>query len=96
MEFYEFMEDRVLLDVSDYVPSEIIEGLVRVTVTLFGLFGEGVLNISKVKMGKVTLCRLSSTGDNYMMHMGRQSSRGGGKKLVGSLRHLSSPAWRLF
>jgi L-fucose isomerase-like protein len=69
MEFYEFMEDRVLLGVPDYVPSEIVEGPVRVTVTSFGLFGEGVLNISKVKTGRVTLCRLSSTGDKYIMHM---------------------------
>ena len=69
MEFYEFMEDRVLIGVPDYVPSEIVEGPVRVTVTSFGLFGGGVLNISKVRTGRVTLCRLSSTGDRYMMHV---------------------------
>ncbi|MEM2455304.1 MAG: hypothetical protein QXO15_01720 [Nitrososphaerota archaeon] len=69
MEFYEFMDDRVLLGVPDYVPSEVVEGPVRMTTTAFGLFGEGILNVSKVKTGRITLCRLSSTGDKYMMHI---------------------------
>ncbi|KPJ58994.1 MAG: hypothetical protein AMJ46_12925 [Latescibacteria bacterium DG_63] len=69
MEFYEFLEDRVLVGVPDYVPSEIVDGRVRVTSTSFGGFGEGILNISRVKTGRVTLCRLSSKGDKYTMHM---------------------------
>ena len=35
----------------------------------FGDFGEGVLNVSRVKTGKVTLCRLTASGDRYAMHV---------------------------
>jgi L-fucose isomerase-like protein len=69
MEIYEFMEDRVLIGVPDYVPSEIVDGSVKVTTSNFGGFGEGILNISEVKTGRVTLCRLSSKGDKYTMHI---------------------------
>ncbi len=69
MEFYEFMEDRVLIGVPDYVPKEVTEGPVKVTPTSFGLLSEGILNVSKVKTGRVTLCRLTNKGDRYMMHL---------------------------
>ena len=39
------------------------------TVTQFGELEGGVLNISKVKTGRVTLCRLTSSGDRYAMHL---------------------------
>jgi hypothetical protein len=67
-EFYEFFEDRLLMGVPDFVPSEVVDGPVRVTRTQFGELTGGVLNISKVKTGKVTLCRLTSSGDRYAMH----------------------------
>lgn len=69
LEFYEFMEDRVLMGVPDYVPSEVVEGKVKVNPTSFGGFSEGLLNVSKVKTGRVTLCRLTSKGDKYSMHI---------------------------
>ncbi len=69
MEFYEFMEDRLLIGVPDFVPSEVVEGPVRVSPTQFGELSEGILNVSKVKTGKITLCRLTSTGDKYRMHI---------------------------
>ena len=59
-EFYEFMTDRVLVGVPDYVPSEVVDGSVQVRLTKFGQLSEGVLNVSKVKTGRVTLCRLAS------------------------------------
>jgi len=34
-EFYEFMEDRLLMGVPDYVPSEIVEGQTTFTLTRF-------------------------------------------------------------
>jgi len=69
-EFYEFLTDRVLVGVPDYVPSEVVEGPVRVLPwPEFGGFTEGVLNVSKVKTGRVTLCRLGSRGDRYRMHL---------------------------
>jgi L-fucose isomerase-like protein len=68
-EFYEFMEDRVLMGVPDFVPSEVVEGGVKVTTTSFGDFSGGVLNVSKVRTGRVTLGRLTSQGDSYTMHI---------------------------
>jgi len=68
-EFYEFMEDRVLIGVPDYVPAEVVKGPQKVMSTKFGYTDEGILNISEVKTGKVTLCRLTSKGDQYSLHM---------------------------
>jgi L-fucose isomerase-like protein len=69
LEFYEFMEDRVLMGVPDYVPRQAVEGPLTVLPTSFGDFGEGILNVSRLKTGRVTLCRLTSSGDRYAMHM---------------------------
>jgi L-fucose isomerase-like protein len=69
LEFYEFMEDRVLMGVPDYIPDEVISGNTRVTLAEFGKLEKGLLNISDIKTGKVTLCRISSNGDNYDMHI---------------------------
>ncbi len=68
-EFYEFMDDRVLIGVPDYVPKEVIDGPNKVMSTKFGYTDEGILNVSKVKTGQVTLCRLTSKGDRYSLHM---------------------------
>ncbi len=69
MEFYEFLEDGVLMGVPDYVPSEVVDGPVTVMPAAFGQFGEGLLNVSKVKTGRVTLARLTYHGDGYAMHV---------------------------
>ncbi len=69
MEFYEFQRDGMLMGVPDYVPTEVVDGPVRVMPTAFGEFGEGLLNVSEVKTGPVTLARLTHTGDRYMMHI---------------------------
>jgi L-fucose isomerase-like protein len=68
-EFYEFMEDRVLMGVPDFVPSEIVDGPVTFLPSKFGDFGEGILNVSKVKTGRVTIARLTASGDRYAMHL---------------------------
>ena len=68
-EFYEFMKDRVLVGVPDFIPSAVAEGKVRARISRFGMLSSGVLNISKVKTGKVTLSRLASRGDRYKMHI---------------------------
>lgn len=68
-EFYEFMEDRLLMGVPDYVPAAVIEGEMRVRPTAFGSFAEGVLNISKVKTGRATLARLLTNEQGYAMHI---------------------------
>jgi L-fucose isomerase-like protein len=68
-EFYEFMEDRVLVGVPDFVPREVVDGRITILPSAFGGFGEGLLNVSTVKTGRVTLCRLTHAGDRYAMHL---------------------------
>jgi L-fucose isomerase-like protein len=68
-EFYEFLKDRVLVGVPDFIPAAVADGKVRARFAQFGLLGSGVLNVSKVRTGRVTLCRLSSRGDRYRMHI---------------------------
>ncbi|MEI6779557.1 MAG: hypothetical protein WCQ21_01440 [Verrucomicrobiota bacterium] len=67
-EFYEFMEDRLLVGVPDYVPAAVVDGDVRVRPTRFGSFNEGVLNVSKVKTGPVTLSRFLPYDQGYAIH----------------------------
>jgi len=70
LEFYEFMTDRLLMGVPDYVPSEIVDGPVRVRPWPgFGGLSQGILNVSKVRTGRITFCRLASRGDQYRMHV---------------------------
>lgn len=69
MEFYEFMPDRLLIGVPDYVPYEVTDGSLKVLPTSFGKLNESILNVSKVKTGRVTLARLGYTGDKYTMHI---------------------------
>jgi len=69
LEFYEFMENGALMGVPDYVPAEIVEGKTTVMPNAFGDFGEGLLNISKLKTGKVTLARLACVDGEYTMHI---------------------------
>jgi L-fucose isomerase-like protein len=69
LEFYEFTENGALMGVPDYVPSKVVDGKVTVMPNTFGDFGEGLLNVSKLKTGKVTICRLGSVGDKYTLHI---------------------------
>ena len=69
LEFYEFFEDRVLAGVPDYVPAEVVDGDVTVMPAAFGELSEGILNVSKVKTGTVTMCRLTCVDGRYYMHM---------------------------
>lgn len=69
LEFYEFFEESVLLGVPDFVPSEVVEGKVKVTPAAFGNISGGLLNISTMKTGKLTMARLSNAGEQYTMHI---------------------------
>jgi len=52
------------------VPSEVVEGRVRVLPWPgFGGLKDGILNVSQVKTGRMTICRLASRGDRYTMHI---------------------------
>lgn len=68
LEFYEYMQDRVLMGVPDYVPLECVEGDYTVLPTKFGLLDSCILNISKLKTGTVTLARLYKTREGYGIH----------------------------
>lgn len=69
LEFYEFFEKSVLLGVPDFVPAEVVNGKVKVTTASFGNIRGGLLNISTMKTGKLTMARLSNKGDKYTMHI---------------------------
>lgn len=69
LEFYEFFEDRVIAGVPDYVPAEITDGETQVLPAAFGELSEGILNVSKVKPGTLTMCRLFTDNGKYYMHM---------------------------
>ncbi|MBP3337124.1 MAG: hypothetical protein J6L59_01805 [Clostridia bacterium] len=69
LEFYEFFTDRVLAGVPDYVPAEITDGETTVMPAAFGELNEGILNVSKVKTGELTMCRLFYDDGFYYMHM---------------------------
>jgi len=69
LEFYEFLEDGALLCSPDYVPSEIVDGKVTMMTKPLSGFGEELLNVSKLKTGKLTLCRLSCSRGRYQMHV---------------------------
>ncbi len=69
LEFYEFFSDRVLAGVPDFVPSGVVEGEVTVMPAAFGELSEGILNVSKVKTGAVTLSRLIFAGGKYKMQL---------------------------
>ncbi len=75
LEFYEFMDDGALMGVPDYVPSEIVDGSVTVMPNAFGDFGEGLLNVSRLKTGEVTLARLSCLNGQYRMHIATADAR---------------------
>ncbi len=69
LEFYEFFEDRVIAGVPDYVPAEVTLGQTQVLPAAFGELNEGILNVSKVKPGELTMCRLFTDNGKYFMHM---------------------------
>ncbi len=69
LEFYEFFEHSVLAGVPDYVPAEIVDGDVTVMPAAFGELSEGILNVSKVKGGEITMCRLTCIDGQYYMHL---------------------------
>lgn len=69
LEFYEFFEHSVLAGVPDYVPAAVVDGDVTVMPAAFGELSEGILNVSKVKGGELTMCRLTCVDGEYYMHM---------------------------
>ncbi len=69
LEFYEFFTDGVLAGVPDYVPAEVVDGKTTILPAAFGELSQGLLNVSKVKAGTVTMCRLTTIEGKWYMHM---------------------------
>ena len=69
LEFYEFFENSVLAGVPDYVPAQIVDGDVTVMPAAFGELNEGILNVSRVKPGELTMCRLTYMDGEYYLHI---------------------------
>ncbi len=69
LEFYEFYSGGVLAGVPDYVPKEVIDGETTILPAAFGELSQGLLNVSKVKTGEITMCRLTVDNGKYTMHI---------------------------
>lgn len=69
LEFYEFFENSVLAGVPDYIPAEATDGDITVMPAAFGELSEGILNVSRVKTGELTMCRLTYMDGEYYMHI---------------------------
>ena len=75
MEFYEFTEKSAFMGVPDYVPASVTDGGITVMPNAFGSFGEGLLNVSKVKTGPVTLVRLAQVDGELVLHVVRAEAK---------------------
>ena len=69
LEFYEFTEKSALMGVPDYVPAAMTDCGITVMPNAFGSFGEGLLNVSKLRTGEVTIARLAGVGGTLALHI---------------------------
>lgn len=70
LEFYEFFENSVLAGVPDFIAADMVDGdTYTVLPAAFGQLNQGILNVSKVKTGVVTLSRLTYAGSKYIMQI---------------------------
>ena len=69
LEYYEFFKNSLLAGVPDFIPKAVCDGEVTVMSQAFGLLSESLLNISKVKEGRLTCARLLYADGKYKMHL---------------------------
>jgi L-fucose isomerase-like protein len=70
LEFYEFFENSVLAGVPDFIAADMVDGdTYTVLPAAFGMLSQGILNVSKVKTGTVTMSRLVYLGGKYTMQV---------------------------
>ena len=69
LEYYEFFKKSVLIGVPDFIPESVTDGKTQVIPTAFGLLDKSLLNVSKIRTGKVTCSRLSYMNGKYRMHI---------------------------
>ena len=77
LEYYEFFEDSMLIGVPDFVPATAVEGDVTVLPAAFGLLSTSLLNVSTVKDGPVTCCRLVYINGKYKLHVYTANAKNG-------------------
>jgi L-fucose isomerase-like protein len=70
LEFYEFFDNSVLAGVPDFVAADMVDGeTYTVLPAAFGLLSQGILNVSKVKTGTLTMSRLVYKDGKYTMQI---------------------------
>lgn len=70
LEFYEFFDNSVLAGVPDFVAADMLAGdTYTVLPATFGELSEGILNISTVKTGELTMSRLTYKDGKYVMQV---------------------------
>ena len=70
LEFYEFFENSVLAGVPDFVAADMVDGdTYTILPATFGLLSQSILNVSRVKTGTVTMCRLVYKDGKYTMQV---------------------------
>lgn len=70
LEFYEFFDNSVLAGVPDFVACDMVDGdTYTVLPAAFGLLDQGILNVSKVKTGALTMSRLTFKDGKYTMQI---------------------------
>jgi L-fucose isomerase-like protein len=70
LEFYEFFDNSVLAGVPDFVARDMVDGdTYTVLPAAFGQLSQGILNVSKVKTGTVTMSRLVYKNGKYTMQV---------------------------
>ena len=70
LEFYEFFDSSVLAGVPDFVAADMVDGdTYTVIPAAFGALNQGILNVSKVRTGTVTMSRLTYMNGKYVMQM---------------------------
>ena len=70
LEFYEFFDNSVLAGVPDFIAADMVDGdTYTILPATFGLLSQSILNVSKVKMGTVTMSRLVYKDGKYTMQV---------------------------
>ena len=64
-----------LMGVPDYIPRSMTEGKITVMPNAFGSFGEGLLNVSRVRTGAVTILRLAEEGGKLHIHAAKATAK---------------------
>lgn len=68
LELYDIFEDRLLMGVCGMIPQSALENVPRLYKYAWGKLS-GLMIVGPMKTGSITLARLASTGDKYMMHI---------------------------